>query len=90
MKALLETVFSVWSVPRIYTEDRGGKLSNRESVSSRQGRYHGRKIISIVRSRYQANTSEDTASWKRLAVCSSDLKIVENGERVIVICSYDM
>jgi hypothetical protein len=33
----------------------------------------GSRGIIIVRSRYQATTSEDTAGWKRLNSCSSDL-----------------
>jgi hypothetical protein len=31
----------------------------------------GSKGKVIVRSRYQATTSEDTAGWKRLSACSS-------------------
>jgi hypothetical protein len=39
----------------------------REDLSPRS------KGIAIVRSRYQEATSEDTADWKRLSVCDSDL-----------------
>jgi hypothetical protein len=33
----------------------------------------GNRGIAIVRSRYQAATNEDTAGWKGLSLCSSDL-----------------
>lgn len=41
-------------------------------------------------SRYQATASDYTADWKRLNVCSSDLKSVEVSDSIIVISSYDL
>jgi hypothetical protein len=40
---------------------------------------------SIVRSRYQATTSEDTAGWKK-----HDFVKRGNSDSVIAICSYDL
>jgi hypothetical protein len=45
--------------------------NGRESVV-RKGSTVQRGIIT-VRSRYQAATSADTADWKRLSTCSSEL-----------------
>jgi hypothetical protein len=46
----------------------------------------GSRGIVTVRSRYQATTSEDTAGWKRLGVCSSNLKNVEISDGTIIKC----
>jgi hypothetical protein len=44
-----------------------------------------------VGSRYQATTGEDTAGWKRLSVCCSELQSVcWISDGVIVTCSYDL
>jgi hypothetical protein len=38
----------------------------RETVANRQGREHGTRGVSIVRSRYRAMTSEDIAQTPRI------------------------
>jgi hypothetical protein len=49
----------------------------------------GSRGIAIVRSRYQATTSKDTASWKRLSVWPSDLQSVEINDGTIINCIYE-
>jgi hypothetical protein len=39
-----------------------------KGAAIQRGSEHESKIIAIVRSRYQATTSEDTAGWKSLSV----------------------
>jgi hypothetical protein len=44
----------------------------------------------IVRSRYQAATSEDTAGWKRLTECSTELKSLEINDGAVIKCNYEL
>jgi hypothetical protein len=46
--------------------------------------------MTIVKRRYPEKSSQDTAGWKKLSVCFSDLQIVEIGDNVVVMCSYDL
>jgi hypothetical protein len=56
----------------------------------RRGFGHGSRGIAIVWSRHQEKSGENTAGWKRLGVCCSDLQSAEINDSVIVICSYDL
>jgi hypothetical protein len=42
---------------------------------------------SAVESRYQTTTGEDTAGWKRLSVCFSELQSVRVSNSAVIICS---
>jgi hypothetical protein len=53
-------------------------------------REHGVRGTSAVGSHYQATTGEDTAGWKRLSVCCSELQSVRISDSVIVTCSYEL
>jgi hypothetical protein len=50
----------------------------------------GSRGTAIVRSRYQATTSEDIAGWERHSVCCNDFIKCGDSSSVIVICSYDV
>jgi hypothetical protein len=50
----------------------------------------GGRGIAIVKSRYQATTSEDTVGWKRLSVCSSDLYSVEISDDALIQGNYEL
>jgi hypothetical protein len=50
-----------------------GQLEESWGSAVQRGLEHGRRGIAIVRSRYQETSSEDTASWKKLSICCSDL-----------------
>jgi hypothetical protein len=65
-----EEVFSVWSEPRCYNRETFRSQLSRKDLAFREVL---NPESAIVKSRYQATTSEDGASWKRLSVCSSDL-----------------
>jgi hypothetical protein len=84
IEVLLETVSSTRSVQRGYKEDSWGnevssvlgsvrKRDSLKGAAIQRGLEHGSRGIAIVRSRYQATASEDTAGWKRLSRCSSDV-----------------
>jgi hypothetical protein len=87
IEVLLETVFSARSMQRGYKEDNWANRVNYgwEAVRKRGRRKEavGRKPLFredfspevIVRSRYQATTSEHTAGWKRLSVILKSVKI---------------
>jgi hypothetical protein len=62
--------------------------SSWKGAAVQRGLKHGSREIAIVRSRYQATTSEDTAGWKRLSVCDSDLYIVEVIDGAVIKCNY--
>jgi hypothetical protein len=75
--ALLETVFYTRPVQKGYKEDNwdNGVIYVREAVKKmdswkgaavQRGLEPGRRGLAIVRSRYQAATSEDIAGWKAL------------------------
>jgi hypothetical protein len=42
-----------------------------KGAAIQRGLEHGSTGIAIVRSRYQATTSEDTAGWKRFVKCGN-------------------
>jgi hypothetical protein len=44
-----------------------------KEAAIQRGLEPGSRGRAIVRSSYQATTSEETAGWKKLSVCSSDL-----------------
>jgi hypothetical protein len=60
-----------------------------KGAAIQSGLEHGSRGIAIVRSRYQANTIEDTAGWKRLGVCESDLWSVEIRDGAVIKCNYE-
>jgi hypothetical protein len=43
-----------------------------------------------VGSRCQGTAGEDTAGWKRLSGCCSDLRIVEISGGVVIACSSEL
>jgi hypothetical protein len=62
----------------------GARTQNRISIESKRPKFiatvqrglePGSRGIAIVRSRYQATTSEDTAGWKRLSVWKSAMTL---------------
>jgi hypothetical protein len=58
----------------IYVPEVVKKRDSWEGVATQRGPEHGISGITIVRSRYYATTSEDSAGWKRLkCMCNSDL-----------------
>jgi hypothetical protein len=65
MEELLDVVFSMWSVPRLYNDKREKLVSHDsevmscETVASWQGHEHGSRGISIVGSCYLAVTRKD-------------------------------
>jgi hypothetical protein len=52
-----------------------------KGTAVRRGLEHGSREKAIVRNRYQATASEDTAGWKRLSVCSSGLYSIVTSRR---------
>jgi hypothetical protein len=64
---LLETVFSTWSVQKGYN---GENLSKKRELGATVQREAepGRRETVIVRSHYQATTSDDIAGWE--TVCA--------------------
>jgi hypothetical protein len=60
--------FLWWSVPRGYNEDNWSKNRQLEGKCHSKKTWPGSRGVAIVRSRYQATASEDTAGWKDL-VC---------------------
>jgi hypothetical protein len=51
----------------------GARIGQLEGTATQRVLEPGSRLITIVRSLYQATTNEDTAGWKRLSLCSSDL-----------------
>jgi hypothetical protein len=68
IQALLETQFSMRSMPRLYSEDEWGKLV----LASELWHQHRSWRISIIESCYQTMTREDYKRF-RLSMCCSDL-----------------
>jgi hypothetical protein len=89
-------MFSGRSVPRCYNRDaleqRVASVLSWKSCSWKgaaflRGLEDGSRRIAIVRSLYQDTSSEDTASWKRLSLCCSDLQSVEISDGAIIKCN---
>jgi hypothetical protein len=68
IEELLEMVFSMRSIPGLYSEHERGKLVSCEPVAIQQGREYGSKGIYIVGSRYQETTVEDIEVFMFAAV----------------------
>jgi hypothetical protein len=68
----------------------GGQLEQEtrswKGAAVQTGLEPGSRGIAIVRSRYQATTSEDTVAWKR----QRDFAKCVNCDSGIVICSYNL
>jgi hypothetical protein len=64
--------------------------SSWKSATIQKGLESGSRGLAIVRSRYQATASKDIAGWKRLNVCSSDLRSVEISDGAIIKYSYEI
>jgi hypothetical protein len=61
-----------------------------KGATIQRGLESGSRGLATVRSRYHTTTSEDTAGWKRLDVCSGDLRNVEISDGAIMKYSYEI
>jgi hypothetical protein len=57
----------------VITRITGATIDSWDAAAIQRGLGPGNRGLAIVESRYQTNTSEDTVSWKRLSLCTSDL-----------------
>jgi hypothetical protein len=87
-RVLLETLFSIRSVPRGYKEKIGATKSflygsqkqehfSWKRAADQRGLGHGSRRIAIVRSRYQETSRKDTAGWKNMAFAGVICKVWE-------------
>jgi hypothetical protein len=61
-------------VPRVIRRKTEARIGSWKGATGQRGLENGSRGIATVRSRYQANISEDTVGWKALNLYSSDLK----------------
>jgi hypothetical protein len=89
IEELLETLFLWWSMPRGYKEDNWSKKGQLEGSCHSERTWAWKQMNSHCWSHYQATTSEDTAGWKRLSICFSDMWSVEISDGIIMKCSHE-
>lgn len=89
MKLLLEVVFSMQFIPRLYKKDQQDRPVSCKSDAIQQGYEHGSRGVSIVGSHYQAVTSEDIGDFVCAAVTVT-CRVFRSHATLIVTSGYEL